>query len=222
MELLYDTIGRFVALATGGLAILFAAVMRPWWRRDFVQAWIAAYGLLTLGLALFAVPASDQTTPGLVFHAVRNGCLLLASGYQLWGWARVLGLAWPWQVAWVPMVVLVSGYLTLGSTYGHRVVVMGLVMAFTSVAHLWVLRKALPPSMLRLGGMVRAVLMGHIAFRLIRVSMAWGQTGQESLFRWTAYAFLELFAVFAVMAFLEWAWVEQWEEDRAKEPRLSS
>ncbi|HJW34830.1 MAG TPA: hypothetical protein VJ505_15890 [Holophagaceae bacterium] len=218
MGLLYDTLGSFVALAMCGLAIFFSLVLRPWWHRDYVQAWMASFGVLGLGLALFVVPATDQTTLGMLFMALRNGCLLLGSGYQLWGWARVLGLAWPWPVAWIPMAVLLPAYLTWGSTYAHRVIVMCVAMALTSSVHIWVLLRALPQPMLRLGAMVRAVLMGHILFRLARGVMAWGQAGQESLFRWTAYAFFEIFTLSAVMAYLEWAWVDQWEEVRGKSP----
>lgn len=222
MGLLYDTLGSFVALAMCGLAIFFSLVLRPWWRRDYVQAWMASFGVLGLGLALFVVPASDQTTRGMLLLALRNGCLLLGSGYQLWGWARMLGKAWPWPVAWIPLALLMPAYLTWGSTYPNRVMIVCLAMALTAVAHVWVLRRALPQPVLRLGGMARALLMGHGTFCLIRGAMAWNQVSQESLFRWTAYAFFEFFTVFAVMAYLEWVWVDQWEEEKAKEPGLSS
>ncbi len=222
MALLYDTLGSFVALAMCGLAIFFSLVLRPWWHRDYVQAWMASLGVMGLGLALFVVPASDRTTPGMLFMAVRNGCLLLGSGYQLWGWARVMGRAWPWAVAWIPMAALLPAYLTWGSTYAHRVIVVCVAMALTASVHIWVLWRALPQPMYRLGVMVRALLMGHIAFRLTRGGMAWWQTGQESLFRWTAYAFFELFTLYVATAYLEWAWVDQWEEEKAKEPGLST
>lgn len=222
MGLLYDTLGSFVALAMCGLAIFFSLVLRPWWHRDYVQAWMASFGVLGLGLALFVVPATDQTTLGMLFMAVRNGCLLLGSGYQLWGWARMLGLNWPWPVAWIPMAVLIPAYLTWGSTYAHRVIVMCVAMSLTSGIHIGVLSRALPRPLHRLGAMVRTLLMGHILFRLMRGVMAGWQPNQESLFRWTAYAFLEIFTVYGVMAYLEWTWVDQWEEEKAKEPGLSS
>ncbi|HJV21481.1 MAG TPA: hypothetical protein VJ570_02240 [Holophagaceae bacterium] len=222
MGLLYDTLGSFVALAMWGLALFFAAVVRPWWDRVYVRAWVASFGVLGLGLALFVVPASDQTTPGMVFMALRNGLLLLGSGYQLWGWARMRGLSWPWATAWLPMAGVVPVYLAWGTTYAHRVMIMGLAMALTSVAHLGVLRRPFPPPMRRLATNVRVLLVAHVAFRLMRVTMAWGPASQESLFRWTAYAFFEIFTLSAVLAYLEWVWVEQWEEERAREPGLSS
>ncbi len=222
MGLLYDTLGSFVALAMCGLAIFFSLVLRPWWHRDYVQAWMASFAVMGLGLALFAIPASDQTTPGRLFLTLRNGCILLGAGYQLWGWARVLGLAWPWPVAWIPMIGMMPAYFFWGSTYAHRVIVVCVAAVLTSLADLWVLSRGLPKSMLRVGGMVRAAMMAHATFRLMRAVMAWGQVGEESLFRWTAYAFFEIFTFSAVMAYLEWSWVDQWEEEKAKESGLST
>ncbi|MBI3132637.1 MAG: hypothetical protein HYZ13_15080 [Acidobacteria bacterium] len=216
MNLIYDTIGIYAAVAMGGLATLFALSIRPWWGRTYVRAWVASFALMGLGLALFIFPIREGTTLGLILLASRNGCLLLGAGYQLFGWSRVLGQSWPWTLAWGPVALLLPPYLLLGTTYPRRVLIVSLVMGLVALGQAVALLRAFPGPFLRLGAMARMLFSAHGVFCLLRAFATGIGGGQESLFRWTAYAFFEFSLIFSLLAYLEWGWVEQWEEAAAK------
>ncbi len=210
MGLVYDTLGRFLAVALGALALAFMGSLRHRWRQAHVCAWGLSLGLISLGMALFGVSADADQPVGLAVHALRNGLVFLGLGFQLWGWARATGRVASW--GWVPgpALLFLGPYLVWADGYPRRVVVAASVMAGVALLQAGLLQRAAGHPLTR---WVQGLLLAHAGFLLARARMALLDPSEEALYRWTAYGFTELFAAQALMGILAWLWLEPWLED---------
>lgn len=207
MNFIYDTLGAALAVAMLGVTVWFAWILRVWLDRPEVKAWVASYGVTTLGIGLYLLHPNQE--PGdLYLTAFRNSLLMLGLGLQWVGCLRFAGQRGHASLAIAPVLLYLGVLVPLSTHLQGRPLAFSLGGIPFLLHGAWVLGRKLHPALARTGNIVVATQVVHAGFHAFRATMLAILWEKADLFLWIALGFLEAFPVLVTLAAAQWMLVE--------------